>query len=757
MPCFLSDTHTIYTDKLVLRDRATGALDVAAIMGDHHILKDDANGQSHFVSTRLQAPQRLDEIGADQAAVEATNSGMVTWKDAHEAWLARTHRELSPGAFGRHILSLGGGKNPKSPFQHSDTVVRMLANTATRAPIMNTSVGQPAPQQLSMTSSAQSTATSVQSTIGAQQAQGQGVAHPPQATPQAQHSIPRPSLAVTQQHLPAPQKPTSSLATETIAQEDSLEKQRQDINRLDNGINYVISTLKAIAQQVERFRQEIRGRPGSVTDDSAIDILTENLSTVMTKTAEIDSLKMQLSVLQRRMKRLEDGSGSTASLTEANTKDEAIITQSSTLDLTGTKWPIPLTANATTRQSANTNKRPPSESSQPETKRQKQGEAGFHAQDPSTQTPGVAIGASPYLTPHQTTPDLWQSAIQPLNVFEQPPPKRGPGRPRKHPTGHQMMPTQTPDSTAWAQTPMGEAPYDAEYFSTQDPGSLDRGLVVRRGGGAYSGPYMSPGNRRERSKPIRNEQGVLIRKDGKPDRRSQTSAENLRRVMSRRQELEVQIAGSQSRRSSAQLDGTNDQGRSQYDGYSPSALLDANGENGLDMDEEDMDGDGERSASVDSISPVNMQGSGPSSALAAFKNQEIQSSNSNQPPPQQFVQNAKSTSLAPTAATHPEIMRKMFPHGMTEEQQRMDFSGQLFRTSTPSETVREKPVARMTQRADMDVGSIAAPIAQVQTFVVPELNGDANVDDRTMDDVPDAEDVIVVDDDDGEQVGDIPP
>jgi len=739
----LFDTDTVYKDKLVLRNHATGALDVSAIMGDHHILKDDAKGQSNFVPTRVQAPQRLDEIAADQAAVEATNSGMVTWKDAHEAWLARTHRELSPGAFGRHILSLGGGKNPKSPFERNDTGAQISINTAARLPAMNTGVGLPTPQHLAMTSTAKSTASHVQPVTGPQQPQGQVVGHPSQKTPQEQRSIPRPTSAITHQHLPIPQKPTSNPPLTTITPEDSLEKQRQDINRIDNGITYVISTVKALAQQVEKSRQETRGRPGSVTDDSAIDILTENLSTVMTKTAEIDSLKMQLSVLQRRMKRLEDGQGS-----NANTIDEAIITQPLSVDLTGTPLPIPSTANSATLQVANVNKRPLSESSQPETKRQKQGE-----QDLSTHTPAGAMGAGSYLTPHQTTPDLWQSAIQPLNVFQQPSPKRGPGRPRKYPALDQMMPTQTPNSTAWAQTPTGEAPYDAEYFSTQDPNSLDRGLVVRRGGGA-SGPYMSPGNRRERSKPIRNKQGVLIRKDGKPDRRSQTSAENLRRVMSRRQEVEAQIAG-QSRRGSAQLDGTNDQGRSQYDAYSPSALLDANGENVIDVDEEDMNDDGERSASVDSISPVNMQGSEPSDALAAFKDQ---STSYNQPSSlQQSLQNAQSMPTAPTATTHPEIMRKMFPHGMTEEQQRMDFSGQLFRTSTPSEAVREKPVARMTQRADMDVDGIAsAPTAQVGMVGVVESKGDANDGDKPMDDAPD-ENVIVVDDDDGEQVGDIPP
>jgi len=76
---------------------------------------------------------------------------------------------------------------------------------------------------------------------------------------------------------------------------------------------------------------------------------------------------------------------------------------------------------------------------------------------------------------------------------------------------------------------------------------------------------------------------VLLRQDGEPDRRPQTAIETLRRWRSRQAELKAQHADDQS----------NDQGQSQYDGYSPSSLPNDNGESGIDMGDEDMDSNDE--------------------------------------------------------------------------------------------------------------------------------------------------------------------
>ena len=85
--------------------------------------------------------------------------------------------------------------------------------------------------------------------------------------------------------------------------------------------------------------------------------------------------------------------------------------------------------------------------------------------------------------------------------------------------------------------------------------------IVRRGGGG-SGSRVGPSSversnewtpeigprsvyynqdspvevKKTRSKPVRNEDGILVRKDGRPDRRSQSSAANLRKVHARKEE-----------------------------------------------------------------------------------------------------------------------------------------------------------------------------------------------------------------------------
>jgi hypothetical protein len=96
-----------------------------------------------------------------------------------------------------------------------------------------------------------------------------------------------------------------------------------------------------------------------------------------------------------------------------------------------------------------------------------------------------------------------------------------------------------------------------------------RGGLVRRGsGGAQGRPPMSPGSitdpyghtKKTRTKPIRNSDGVLIRKDGRPDMRSQSSAANLRKVHARKEE-EKRMEGPTSGLVSATLTST--------DGHSP--------------------------------------------------------------------------------------------------------------------------------------------------------------------------------------------
>jgi len=113
------------------------------------------------------------------------------------------------------------------------------------------------------------------------------------------------------------------------------------------------------------------------------------------------------------------------------------------------------------------------------------------------------------------------------------------GRPRKSlPVEVHTLSTPEWEKDTWTGSQIGP---DGYYH----PG---RGGLVRRGsGGAQGRPPMpqSPGStigdpyghtKKTRTKPIRNSDGVLIRKDGRPDMRSQSSAANLRKVHARKEE-----------------------------------------------------------------------------------------------------------------------------------------------------------------------------------------------------------------------------
>ncbi|KAE9991792.1 hypothetical protein EG327_010988 [Venturia inaequalis] len=134
------------------------------------------------------------------------------------------------------------------------------------------------------------------------------------------------------------------------------------------------------------------------------------------------------------------------------------------------------------------------------------------------------------------------------------------GRPRKSlPNDREMIPRQvTPEweKETWTVAQVGA---DGFYY----PG----GERVRRGSGGGQGqpiqatsPQSSMGDpyghaKKTRTKPIRNSDGVLIRKDGRPDMRSQSSAANLRKVHARKEEEKRMDPGSRTSPISARGNG----------------------------------------------------------------------------------------------------------------------------------------------------------------------------------------------------------
>jgi hypothetical protein len=123
------------------------------------------------------------------------------------------------------------------------------------------------------------------------------------------------------------------------------------------------------------------------------------------------------------------------------------------------------------------------------------------------------------------------------------------GRPRKSlPVEVHTLSTPEWEKDSWTGAQVGP---DGYYY----PGA-DRGSLLRRGSGGGQGqpvqatsPQSSMGDpyghaKKTRTKPIRNSDGVLIRKDGRPDMRSQSSAANLRKVHARKEEEKRMEPGS---------------------------------------------------------------------------------------------------------------------------------------------------------------------------------------------------------------------
>ena len=639
---------------MILRAQLNGSV-VQPIEGDEHIMRDGYVKPQPIVTPQAvlnSAASRPAEVlkdrvftAADKAAVEATNNGAMTWRDAHAQWLESTQRELSPPSFGRRIQALGGGKRPKS----------FVASSISPAVASSTTSGIPAqsPSQLHRTSMPKPpVSASVDANI-------QQFALPA-AGPAPQNS----------QFLPQVMPPPDAF---DAADQDSLKKQRQDITQVQIAMHNLNSVVTNLADQVASLRREGSRLPltQSVSEDTPVELLMDNLSNVMTKVAGIDSLKMQVDVLQRKIKRLENGSGSTSQGSPAeglNQQGPSLSTpQPLMATLAGMVVPVSnaqtsLSASPIAWQSGNSLKRalPESMDPEPNAKRQKQDDT---------------IASSPYFPPRSGPLAASQMSSQALaHDFEQG--KRPRGRPRKNPVpDFSLSASQTPQPqwTQLAGNPFNDVSpsFAADYVD-------DRGQVVRRGGGALNA-YMSPDGRKGRTRPIRNDEGVLIRKDGKPDRRSMTSAENLRRTMIRKQEEAKELS----------LESVSDlrrartvSGKSAPEGSPQLVVLD--------------DDDYSTHSNFDDALATREKRAGPGSPSGTTRKPD---------------QPAAISNASEHANAHSDVMRKMFPQGLSEAARSVDFASQLFRTNSPVATLSENPFARMAVRAEIGT----APAASAMT------------------------------------------
>lgn len=119
------------------------------------------------------------------------------------------------------------------------------------------------------------------------------------------------------------------------------------------------------------------------------------------------------------------------------------------------------------------------------------------------------------------------------------------GRPRKSlPNDREMVPRQTTPEwekeATWSSAQMGA---DGFYYpGRRGSGTQSQPIQVTSPEGSVGDPYGH--GKKTRTKPIRNSDGVLIRKDGRPDMRSQSSAANLRKVHARKEEEKRMEPGS---------------------------------------------------------------------------------------------------------------------------------------------------------------------------------------------------------------------
>lgn len=175
-----------------------------------------------------------------------------------------------------------------------------------------------------------------------------------------------------------------------------------------------------------------------------------------------------------------------------------------------------------------------------------------------------SVYAPPYSTQDGPSDASWRAESQRITEHRTPrgrgsrggPGSRG-GRGRKSLPAQVQLGTPEWEREDWQGVTESQTSPDGYYNHAMRTG---RGIIRRGSGGSSRGRPTSSGGRavslgmqgittgvgfpsdpyahtkKTRTKPIRNADGVLIRKDGRPDMRSQSSAANLRKVHARKEE-----------------------------------------------------------------------------------------------------------------------------------------------------------------------------------------------------------------------------
>lgn len=127
--------------------------------------------------------------------------------------------------------------------------------------------------------------------------------------PQRVHTV-SPAQHSGQQYRPPVEDLFNQLQQQLHIHSNILEEQRHSIERLDTSVTRLQQEQSYIIQAIRDVRAEVAARHAAPTaadapDANEIDILTEQLQSVSAKANEVESLKVELNIMRRQLRRLD--------------------------------------------------------------------------------------------------------------------------------------------------------------------------------------------------------------------------------------------------------------------------------------------------------------------------------------------------------------------------------------------------------------------------------------------------------------------
>lgn len=446
----------------------------------------------------------------------------ATWQDVHDNWEQKTKLTLSPASFGNRILPVVDRHRKLHDMEKS----------------------KPAQREL-----------------------------PPPQRPEYRPAEPRAVANGTHQ------SEQLSGSRYQSRRPDSLELQRADISRIDAAVSDMQSSIRDLTGMINTVRQEVKCRPQRSNEDSnTLNLLSDTVGQMASKTGEIDAIKFNVANLTRRLKALEESSSptSTASYNENSytrpspsvgygphvsqpvRQSTTPLPQSQSLAAGAPGWTsmnsqhsqspghqkrksFSMTDSDGSHSSSEMAKRPRPAHMHQASNVSREGTIQRHNTLPAPGPPTLA----PIRALQAESQESWASESQRLPSIHGIPTSNGSVRPADK-RGLRAASADDLGTPAWERESWNESqaldadgyyrPLGGVPLGPISPTTAERrGNIVRRttGGGLH---YMDPNfnNKRTRQKPVRNSEGVLIRKDGKPDQRSISSPQNLKKVHARK-------------------------------------------------------------------------------------------------------------------------------------------------------------------------------------------------------------------------------